>query len=403
MAGDEDACPKCNKKFTGRDYSIQCKNQCGKWFHKKCSGLDSEQLKRCEKGKDTYVCEECVAKTQSEVTNIANLSKENLNMKDIARMIQDLVVTVKKLEDENRQLKARIDDLDIKVDNTNKQLKQTVEKQVMPNGGKHSSYAEATSTKRKMQEILIIQSKEESEIKESDNLIEIVKKKVDPANLQIGVNNIRGISKGRMMVHCETKTDLQKLQREVEDKLGNQVKVTIPRERKPQLKIIGIKDNLKEEELIESIVKQNDLIDEQNNGIKIVHMFKRQYDRCAIVEVDGNMFNKIISRGKLRIMWSLCPVFENVSVLRCYKCNGYFHKAGNCRNKTTCGKCGDEHETKNCVSSTKKCINCVVMNERLHLQLDVNHTVYSQECQVLKKKQEQLRNRVEYEEEETRT
>ena len=41
-------------------------------------------------------------------------------------------------------------------------------------------------------------------------------------------------------------------------------------------------------------------------------------------------------------------------IRQCFKCQGYGHKASTCK-ETTCGKCTEEHETKNCESETAKC------------------------------------------------
>ena len=45
-------------------------------------------------------------------------------------------------------------------------------------------------------------------------------------------------------------------------------------------------------------------------------------------------------------------------ITQCFKCQGYGHKASICTRKATCGKCAQEHETKNCESETRKCALC---------------------------------------------
>ena len=45
-------------------------------------------------------------------------------------------------------------------------------------------------------------------------------------------------------------------------------------------------------------------------------------------------------------------------VKQCFKCQAYGHKADICKNKPKCGKCAQEHETRNCNSEELKCANC---------------------------------------------
>ena len=45
-------------------------------------------------------------------------------------------------------------------------------------------------------------------------------------------------------------------------------------------------------------------------------------------------------------------------IRQCFKCQGYGHRASTCTRKTACGKCAQEHETKNCESETTKCAQC---------------------------------------------
>src|SRR5208282_5597751 len=43
---------------------------------------------------------------------------------------------------------------------------------------------------------------------------------------------------------------------------------------------------------------------------------------------------------------------------QCFNCQGYGHKANVCTRKTRCGKCAQEHDTRECESETMQCANC---------------------------------------------
>ena len=73
-------------------------------------------------------------------------------------------------------------------------------------------------------------------------------------------------------------------------------------------------------------------------------------------------------------------------IKQCFKCQAYGHKANVCTKPVTCGKCAQEHETKECQSETMKCANC-----------KDSHCAWSHECPVRQRKKEQgeiLRNQL---------
>ena len=73
-------------------------------------------------------------------------------------------------------------------------------------------------------------------------------------------------------------------------------------------------------------------------------------------------------------------------IKQCFKCQAYGHKANVCTRKARCGKCAQEHETKDCQNETMSCANC-----------KDSHCAWSHECPVRQQKREQgetLRNQL---------
>jgi hypothetical protein len=65
-------------------------------------------------------------------------------------------------------------------------------------------------------------------------------------------------------------------------------------------------------------------------------------------------------------------------IKQCFKCQAYGHKASVCTRKERCGKCAQEHETKDCQSKTVSCANC-----------KGSHCAWFHECPVRQQKREQ--------------
>ena len=65
--------------------------------------------------------------------------------------------------------------------------------------------------------------------------------------------------------------------------------------------------------------------------------------------------------------------WEN-KVTICYKCQGFGHLSMNCRNETKCGKCNDNHQTKDCKAekSNYSCTRCNTTDHPTWSKMDIN-------------------------------
>ncbi|KAK9875450.1 hypothetical protein WA026_007845 [Henosepilachna vigintioctopunctata] len=262
--------------------------------------------------------------------------------------------------------------------------------------GKHMNYADKLKTQIKYtkNETLILAPRNE----EGTEVIDIIKNNINPKELGIGVKKIKKTGDGKVPITCGDKKDVLALKNKVESELGNQINTRISQKRRPQLRIIKVPDEYirNKEQLKECILKQNDL-KTNTTELKIVAVLR---NNCAIIEVDYQIYKTIMQSGKLKIGWSICRVYEQFNVYRCYKCNGYNHSAKQCNNAASCGKCAsNEHNTKQCTEKEEKCINCVIRNKKFNLQLDTKHTVFNKECCVYVQKMGQAINNTKYEEE----
>jgi len=64
---------------------------------------------------------------------------------------------------------------------------------------------------------------------------------------------------------------------------------------------------------------------------------------------------------------------------QCFNCQGYGHKASVCTRKARCGKCAQEHDTRNCESEIMQCANC-----------KDSHHAWHQECPNRQRRKEQI-------------
>ena len=88
-------------------------------------------------------------------------------------------------------------------------------------------------------------------------------------------------------------------------------------------------------------------------------------------------YNSALANG-IRIGYTIKPPIPERTVIQCFKCQQFGHTAQKCTNEMICLKCGGDHESKSCSSTTLYCANC-----------RGNHAACSRSCPSLKKVEEE--------------
>lgn len=265
--------------------------------------------------------------------------------------------------------------------------------------------------------ILVVQTKNEEQKKDLQNKVRKM--------LSISDDPVKGTkvtANGKVIVHCNDHQAVSVIKNKLISKLEENITVDEPKSVAPRLRVVGVDaehintadDSLIEEslmltdevaqvsnnqeQLLGVIRKQNSDVIGDNAELQIINVRKR-YDKRydVVISCDYSTYNSVMLRCKLKIGWDICSVFEQLNVLRCYKCNAFGHTAADC-NETQhfCPRCAENHEIKDCKSKILKCINCVRSSQRLNISLDVNHSVWSTKCKVFERKINQKRQTTRY-------
>ncbi|KAG5891651.1 hypothetical protein JTB14_020069 [Gonioctena quinquepunctata] len=218
-----------------------------------------------------------------------------------------------------------------------------------------------------------------------------VNQNINPSHLKIGISKMRSSNTGTVTIKCKSKREVDILEREAKNKLGDCYDVQLTQMRKPRVKITNFGQNLTADEIESCILEQNDL----PGDFKVTYVKKRKNGLGIIYgECSGDSFNKLIASKRIFIGWE--SVYEDLSIPRCYQCQGFYHKKQQCKHKLVCPLCSSEHEEKECPKQTKCCNNCVESNKTYKTTHDTSHHTTDQECPTLKYKIMLLRNKTEY-------
>ncbi|KAK4885151.1 hypothetical protein RN001_001422 [Aquatica leii] len=300
-----------------------------------------------------------------------------------------------------KQLKDGVHKQNKKIDNVNQQLivnqdkiKSDITKII--EGRSQPTYADKLKLKKHEPAIIIKPKNVEQKSVDTKNDI---KKCIDPTDMNI--TGIRPVSNGGILIECKNKDDVCKLKEKAETKMGESYKIQLPKKKLPRIKIVGLYENLPPEIIEEKIKMQNSHINSEKSSLKIVHTKegRNRKSYIAYAEVNAYTYRAIMKEEKINVGWDRCIVYDAIEIRRCYRCNGFNHKASECKAQKACPKCAGSHGLQECTvdgEENHKCSNCIQMAEKLKMKLDINHPVWSQECAVFKRKMEMERKKIDF-------
>jgi len=239
--------------------------------------------------------------------------------------------------------------------------------------------------KGKSETVIIIKPKESEEDNSSETTKKDIKSKIDIAKLGVGITKLRKVTRGAVVVGCESKVQAERLKEKIAEDLGEKYVVKEPKKRKLKIKIFDVdrEDCENEEDFWKKIEEQNKCGRDGVRG-KILHKAENLKSRgvTLIIEVNTDAGKQLLDLGRLKIGWRMCRVQEYAGILRCFKCCGYFHFAKDCVKKEACGLCAGQHITKDCNSTTNK------------KNLKSDHSAYDNDCPCLKREIELYKSKI---------
>ena len=147
-------------------------------------------------------------------------------------------------------------------------------------------------------------------------------------------------------------------------------------------------------EIIRSILDLN-LTSFSTEDVKMVFMYpaRDKKHRSCIIEIKPECRKMLENTLRLQISWHSCQFADHISILQCYKCLQFGHKAVDCKGSFRCGHCAAEHDTATCTNKKNLCcFNCRSAKAQL-----TSHSAFDKsKCTLLRNKIERKTHRIDY-------
>lgn len=371
-------CYICENETQAGD-SLKCGGMCNRRMHAKCVSINKHALKAyMELDNLFYMCDTCIN---------GSLKAINNKLDKIMIVITIYDERVKRNEKDMTELKESVAELKLCVNKNDDVTDSLINVNKQCNPLKKLSYAD----KLKQNEPVVVVVPRQQQTTQLTQ--KAVMDSMDPT--EIPIEKMRNAANGTIILEGRNKDDLDIIHKYAAEKLGTTYDVKLSEMRKPMIVINGMNEKLTGEEIVSKIKKQNKSM--ENAEFRVVSIYGKK-TFSAVIEMNGDDFIKIMSneRRKLNVGWSCCQVKEYVNLLTCYKCQGFHHKAKDCKAERACKKCSGSHDISKCESKATMCINCVQVNKKLNLNLKTNHIAGSKACKVMERKVNLSKKKVQY-------
>ncbi|XP_023219416.1 uncharacterized protein LOC111621492 [Centruroides sculpturatus] len=241
----------------------------------------------------------------------------------------------------------------------------------------------------------------QDESKGSEETKKILKEKINPAKLKVGVKGIRRIGRGGVAIDVSAKQGIVTLKGVIQE-LAPDLKTQVPPKQKPRIRIGFVPTHLTKQDFTDAVYSQNEIVHsnmsvEEFNKEFSAHVTIKNRDPGIVawlVDVSPRIRKLLLDSKRVNIEWVRCPVNDHFSITQCFKCCGYGHISTLCtQERATCSQCGGQHHFKDCPNknTTAECTNC-----KKNKNTECAHNAFDKECPTYKRMKSRLIQRTDY-------
>lgn len=240
---------------------------------------------------------------------------------------------------------------------------------------------------------------EEKDKKNNDQIKEDLVRELDKVRNKLRIREIRQMKNKRLIIEVKDNEDVDIIKNANLRNIG--LKTDKPSKINPSIIIYDVEQGNKVNKMQEDFINKNlefleiEELDSLKKEIAFRHRYKTSNNKMNwIVQVPGKLFENLIDRRRVYMMWRSYKIKEYLNIVRCYKCHGFGHIAKVCTNADRLCECcrSNEHVRENCPeNNTPKCVNCMRNRRR-----DVSHSVRSKDCPEYRRQVEIYRNKTKW-------
>ena len=364
---------------------------CGNWAHTKCAhlgGVKTENITNI-----SWHCAKCfgeLSAMQRLKSDVEVFKKELQEITSKAgKMIENVNEKVMEISNIGRKMNHKFHE---KLEGVGNLVSEAIggggaesADSTIPQSGSTEGWSEVVKRKKK-KNLLVVRPTELNK--------DLPKESISKALKDTQIYDTK-FKKDKIVMNFENET----LRNEAVEKLEHvsNVSTKTVRKLKPKLTLCNVHTEEESQDLVNTIVSRNEYLNtitDINNKIEII-FFKPAAGGTLhyVLKCDPEVRELIRKHNdRIKLNWGIYKVYDRYHAIICYHCQRYGHTEEKCTSKINkdesyCRKCAGRHNSKECNSTEKKCINCVRFNKQ-----NVDHSANEQCCEMLKAEIDKLRN-----------
>jgi hypothetical protein len=195
----------------------------------------------------------------------------------------------------------------------------------------------------------------------------MLKSNINPTEIKVGINSLKTLRNGKIQIEVQNKEDINKLSKDINEKCGDKLTVSVRKLRNPRLVIYDIQEDKIIQNIEDTIIAQNPELNLNKGDIiaKFAYVTKRHI-RNLVMEVTADTRRQIDQR-KVKLGWIMYKLGDYLVANRCYNCSKFNHRFIECKGIVTCPLCAENHSLKECTATPDhyKCINFHTFNNKI--------------------------------------
>lgn len=185
------------------------------------------------------------------------------------------------------------------------------------------------------------------------------------------------------MIESGKKDELVKVSEKINVVCGDELESYLPTLKNPRIIIFNVPGEVNIENAEDAIISQNSELNLSKGDVTPKFVFEdRKKHKNLVIEVRSEI-RKRLAGTKFKIGWHVCNTDDYLTVLRCYKCSKYNHRAQECKGELVCPHCSQNHRKSDCKANKEdhRCINCVNFNKYNNgAAIRENHSSLDRSC-----------------------
>ena len=157
-----------------------------------------------------------------------------------------------------------------------------------------------------------------------------LKSKVSPTEMKLGITSLKLLRDGRVMIEANRKNEIEALGNKIEETCGAEFEINSQKRRNPRLVLLSIPEDIKLENVEETLAKQNPELDIKEGDIRANVCYSTKRETNLLIEVDSGTRKKLI-QARIKLGWAICRVDDYIVAKRCFRCSRYNHNFRDCR------------------------------------------------------------------------